>query len=156
MAFFRLGQDVDGGFVPSIATWVTAVLGYTPANKNGDTFGGNVTVNGTLNCTGTFTSSADVVAYSDERLKTNWRSVGAAFLDNLAHIKAGIFDRIDKPLTQAGVSAQDVQKFLPHVVHDNDGTLSIAYGQLATVACVELAKEVLALRKELEDLKARL
>lgn len=36
-----------------------------------------------------------------------------------------------------------------------DGTLAVVYGNAALVACIELANEVVALRAEIEALKAR-
>jgi hypothetical protein len=52
------------------------------------------------------------------------------------------------------VSAQDMKKVLPEtVLKDESGMLSVAYGNAALVACVELAREVLKLRAEIETLK---
>jgi hypothetical protein len=39
------------------------------------------------------------------------------------------------------------------ILEDASGRLSVAYGNAALVACVELAKEVLMLRAEIEVLK---
>jgi hypothetical protein len=47
-----------------------------------------------------------------------------------------------------------LQVLLPEAVSTNhDGMLSVAYGQAAMVACVELAKEVMRLRTLLEPVK---
>lgn len=109
----------------------------------------------TLDDSGNLTATANVTAYSDERTKTNWRSLDKGFLKNLTEIKAGIYDRIDNDMTQVGVSAQDLQKILPTAVHeDGEGMLSVAYGNAALVAAVELAKEVQRLHVEIETLKA--
>lgn len=112
----------------------------------------------TLDSTGNFTASANVTAYSDERVKTNWRSMDAGFIKQLSEIKAGTYDRTDTdaPLVQVGVSAQDLQKILgPAVLEGTDGMLSVAYGNAALVAAVELCKEVQRLHAEIETLKAR-
>ena len=59
-------------------------------------------------------------------------------------------------VTQAGVSAQDMQKLLAETVQTGeDGTLSLAYGNAALVAAIELAKQVVELKKEIELLKAK-
>jgi hypothetical protein len=105
---------------------------------------------------GNLVALANVTAYSDERVKTNWRSMEPGFLKQLSEIKAGTYDRTDTeaPLVQVGVSAQDLQKILgPAVLEDADGMLSVAYGNAALVAAVELCKEVQRLHTEIELLK---
>ena len=80
----------------------------------------------------------------------------AGFIKQLSEIKAGTYDRTDtpEPLVQVGVSAQDLQKILgPAVLEDADGRLSVAYGNAALVAAVELCKEVQRLHAEIETLK---
>lgn len=106
--------------------------------------------------TGTLTSAGNFVANSDERLKTNWRPVRIDFLYCLANLKSGVYDRVDNGMVQAGVSAQELRKMLPEAVEsDEQGVLSVAYGNAALVAAVELAKEVVALRAELDALKEK-
>lgn len=106
--------------------------------------------------TGALTVAGDVTSASDERLKQNWRSLPADFLTNLSNVKSGIYDRTDLAVTQAGVSAQSLQQVLPQTVNTNeDGMLSVSYGNAALVAAIELAKEVTALRKELNELKEK-
>jgi len=101
---------------------------------------------------GDFTATGNVTAYSDERLKKDWKAIESNFIDQLASVKSGTYTRIDTKERQAGVSAQSLQKVLKEVVADNDGTLSVAYGNAAMVACVELAKEVVRLRSKLDKL----
>lgn len=102
-------------------------------------------------------SDGNVTAYSDERVKTNWREVQENFVARLAAVKSGIFDRTDIELTQAGVSAQSIREVLPEVViESNEGTLSVAYGNAAMVSAVELAKELVQLKRELAELKSKL
>lgn len=115
--------------------------------------GGNLL---TCDTSGNFTATANITAYSDERLKKNWRPVQDNFVEKLAKIKSGIYDRTDIEVTQAGVSAQDMQKLLAETVQTGeDGTLSLAYGNAALVAAIELAKQVVELKKEIELLKAK-
>lgn len=98
----------------------------------------------------------NVTAYSDENLKTNWRAVKENFVDELAKVKSGIYDRTDVELIQAGVSAQSLQKLLPEVVFkDLSDRLSVAYGNAALVASVELAKEIVELKKQIAELKGK-
>ncbi|WP_407305696.1 tail fiber domain-containing protein [Acinetobacter sp.] len=93
-------------------------------------------------------AGGDVSAYSDERLKENWRDVNVDFIDKWAHVKSGTYDRIDTGLTQIGVSAQSVQQILPAAVTEHsDGYLSLNYGAASMVATVQLAKELVELRE---------
>jgi hypothetical protein len=88
-------------------------------------------------------SSGNVTAYSDERVKTNWREYTSSFVDLLANIKHGTYDRVDCELTQDGVSAQSLQKLLPYSVITNaEDKLSVNYGSAAMVSAIELAKRV--------------
>jgi hypothetical protein len=109
----------------------------------------NLTFDGTnLSCGGTVTAS------SDERLKTNWQPVIAGFVEKLAQVKSGIYDRTDIKSTQAGVSAQSLQEVLPQtVIADEEGMLKVAYGNAAMVSVIELAKMVIELKQEIANLK---
>lgn len=107
-----------------------------------------------LTASGYLYASGNVSAYSDERLKTNWRPVQQDFVAKLAQVKSGIYDRTDVVLTQAGVSAQDLQKLLSETVSvDADGLLSVNYGAAALVSAIELAKQVEVLKAEIAELK---
>lgn len=113
--------------------------------------GGNATTTlWSIDSVGNFIATGDVSAYSDERLKTNWRDVSPDFVANLAGVRAGIYDRVDSGETQAGVGAQSLRRLLPQVVkEDSDGQLSVAYGNAALVSCVMLAKEIVAIKAKL-------
>jgi len=66
-----------------------------------------------------------------------------------------VYDRTDAELTQVGVSAQSLREILPEAVFEsNDGHLSVAYGNAALITVIELAKEVIKLKAEIEALKA--
>ena len=108
-----------------------------------------------LDMSGNMTVAGNVTAYSDERLKKDWAPVSSDFVASLAKIKSGTYTRIDNDERQAGVSAQDFQKLLPETISaDNEGTLSLAYGNAALVSAVELAKEVIDLRAQVAELRA--
>jgi hypothetical protein len=143
-------------FLRGDQTWATVAA--TPGGSttqvqynNAGAFAGsaNLTFDGTnLSCGGTVSAS------SDERLKTNWRNVIPGFVEKLAQVKSGIFDRTDLELTQPGVSAQSLQEVLPEaVISDENGMLSVNYGGAALLSVVELAKEIMALRQEINELK---
>jgi hypothetical protein len=140
------------GLITAAANGTAAVIGTTTqvAYNNAGTMAGsaNLTFNGTnLTCGGT------VTANSDERLKTNWRDLPENFVDRLAGVKHGIYDRTDIELTQVGVSAQSLQELLEQaVLVGEDGTLSVAYGNAALVACIQLAQRVVALEQTVAKL----
>ena len=111
---------------------------------------------GNIWAAGALVMKGNVTAYSDERVKTNWRGYNPDFVERLAAVKAGTYTRIDSNERQAGASAQDWQELLPEVVsEDAAGTLALAYGNAAVVACVELAKSVVALRAEIKALRGQ-
>lgn len=104
---------------------------------------------------GNFSASGNVTAYSDERLKKDWAPVSPDFVERLAKVKSGTYTRTDINVRQVGSSAQDWQALLPEAVQvasDERGTLSLAYGNAALVAAVELAKRVVRLEAALEKL----
>ena len=104
--------------------------------------------------TGDFTAYGNITAYSDERVKLNWRGFGVGFVERLAQVKSGVYDRTDTEITQVGVSAQSLQSLMPNaVIEDNEGMLSVAYGNAALVSSIELAKEVVDLKKRLAELE---
>jgi hypothetical protein len=103
--------------------------------------------------------SNNITAFSDERLKKDWKALPKDFLQKIAEVKVGTYTRIDDGTRQAGASAQDWQKILPEVVQtgsDEEKTLSLAYGNAALVTVVELAKVVIELKAEVQSLKAQL
>ena len=140
------------GLITAAANGSAAVIGTTTqvAYNNAGTMAGsaNLTFNGTnLTCGGT------VTANSDERLKTNWRDLPENFVERLADVKHGIYNRTDIELTQVGVSAQSLQELLEQaVLVGEDGTLSVAYGNAALVACIQLAQRVVALEQTVAKL----
>lgn len=69
------GSGLDAALLEGQAaayyTNIIARLGFTPANKAGDTFTGAVGVNGNVTVTGAMTVSGDITSSSDERLKSD-------------------------------------------------------------------------------------
>lgn len=102
---------------------------------------------------GNVTATANFTASSDERVKTNWRDLQPDFIEQLAKVKHGIYDRTDQECTQVGVGAQSLRPVMEHAVMENEnGELSVAYGNAALVACIKLAERVLELEAKLEQL----
>jgi len=109
-----------------------------------------------MSSVGALTMANNITAYSDERVKTNWRDLRPDFIERLAEVKHGIYDRTDQVSTQVGVSAQSLQKILEYAVMESDeGQLSVAYGNAALVAAVKLAERVVALEARLAALEAK-
>jgi hypothetical protein len=101
---------------------------------------------GDTTITGTVTATADVVAYSDKKLKKNIKTLNGSKVYDMRGVS---FTRKDNGNKSSGVIAQEIQKIAPELVTDNDGTLSVAYGNL-TGYLIEAVKE---LKAEIEELK---
>jgi hypothetical protein len=91
---------------------------------------------------------------SDERLKTDWVDLNPDFLQGLSNVKHGQYTKIASGDTEVGVSAQSLQEVLPQAVSsDEQGMLSVSYGNAALVSSIQLAKEVISLKAEIAELK---
>jgi len=114
---------------------VTGALGFTPANKAGESFTGSISVSGTITATG------DVTAFSDVRLKTDVETVSDA-LDRVRKLRGVTFTRRDTDSRGIGLVAQELAPIVPEAVmtHD-DGLMSVAYGNLVGLL-IEAVKEL--------------
>ena len=83
--------------------------------------------------------SGTVSANSDIKLKTNIKTISNA-LDKVSRLRGVEYDRIDYDNHEIGVIAQEVEKVIPEVVGDNNGTKSVAYGNLVGLL-IEAIKE---------------
>jgi hypothetical protein len=107
-----------------------------------------------IDTSGNASFAGNVTSNSDERIKTNWRDLAEDFIAELATVKMGVYDRTDNGITQVGVSAQSLRRVLPWAVgQDTAGILSVAYGNAALAASIALAREVVLLRRELNEMK---
>ena len=95
---------------------------------------------------GAATFNNDVTAFSDERLKDNIETITNA-LDKVTNMRGVTFTREGRQGT--GVIAQEMQKVMPEVVHDENEYMSVAYGNLVGVL-IEAVKE---LKAEVDELK---
>ena len=110
--------------------------------------GANVTFAGTL-ASGAITSSGNVTAFSDERLKTNIKTIESG-LDKVSKMRGVTFNRDDK--LDSGVIAQELEEIAPELVKTADdemGTKSVAYGNMVGYL-IEAVKE---LKVELDNHK---
>jgi hypothetical protein len=101
---------------------------------------------------GTFTATADIVAYSDERIKDNVETIDNA-LDKVNQLRGVSFNRKSDGKQSIGVIAQEIEKVLPEVVTEDDkGIKGVSYGNIVGVL-IEAIKEQ---QKQIDELKARL
>ena len=121
---------------------------------------GNVGINTSnisyrLHVIGDIFASSDIIAYSDSNVKTDLERITNA-VEKLEKINGYTYRRKDLPEDSkryAGLIAQEVQGILPEVVHkDEEGKLSIAYGNMASIL-VEAIKE---LKSDVEKIKKHL
>jgi hypothetical protein len=103
---------------------------------------------------GAVTFVGNVTAFSDERLKSNWRSLPPDFISQMAAVRVGTFDMEGHDNRMIGVGAQSLQRTMPEAVMRNEnGVLSVAYGNAALATCIELCREVVALRNRVDELE---
>lgn len=105
---------------------------------------------------GNFVATANVTAYSDERLKENIKVIPDA-LDKVMQLDGVTFTRKKDNSVGTGLIAQQLQKVLPEaVLADKDGMLSVAYGNtvgLLIEAMKEQQAQINSLRAEIAALK---
>jgi len=117
-------------------------------------FTNNGVSSGTITAGGNLTMLGNITAYSDERLKKDWKALPDTFIYDLSKIKYGTYTRTDTGEIQAGTSAQDWQNVLPEVVlSDKDGMLSLNYGNAAMVTILKLAEKVIELENRILKLE---
>lgn len=116
----------------------------------------NTVVIMTLTDAGALTCVGNITAFSDERLKKNWRHLPMDFIERMADVKVGTFDMEGHPDRMVGVGAQHMLRVLPEaVMADQNGVLSVAYGNAALATCVQLCREVMYLRERVSTLEAK-
>jgi len=121
------------------------------SNATGDTGAlrceGGASIAGKIYAGSTITGSADVIAFSDRKLKENIQTLdGKKVLD----MRGVSFTRKDTGAESSGVIAQEIQKVAPELVHDTEGTLGVAYGNLVGYL-IEAVKDQ---QKQIDELKA--
>jgi hypothetical protein len=107
-----------------------------------------------LDVTGTIRASADVIAFSDARVKTDVITIENA-LDKVKALRGVTYIRVDTEdkSRKMGVIAQETEKVLPEVVQqDDNGRYSVAYGNIVGVL-IEAIKEQ---QLQIEELKLKI
>lgn len=98
---------------------------------------------------GNAVATADVIAFSDRRLKKDLLQIQDA-LSKVEQLTGCTFTRIDTNLRHAGLIAQDVNAVLPEAITDVDGYMALSYGSV-TGLLVEAIKELSARVEALEN-----
>mgnify|MGYP003663608304 FL=1 len=94
--------------------------------------------------TGTFTATGDLVAYSDEKLKSNVKTLDGSKVYAMRGVS---FDKDDKK--GSGVIDQELEKVAPELIHDEGEYKAVAYGNISGYL-IEAIKD---LKAEIEELK---
>jgi len=97
--------------------------------------------------TGTFTATGDLVAYSDERLKSNIKTLDGSKVYDMHGVS---FDKDGKK--GSGVIAQELEKVAPELIYNEGEYKAVAYGNI-TGYLIEAIKD---LKKEIEELKNKI
>jgi hypothetical protein len=109
---------------------------------------------GTFSVTGSITSSGNVTAFSDRKLKDNLEKISDA-LAKVRQLTGYTYTRNDlddKTKRHTGLIAQDVEAVLPEAVEEHGGIKGVAYGQMMGLV-FEAIKE---LDDKLEEIKKQL
>jgi len=107
-----------------------------------------------LYVSGTFVSTGDQAISSDATLKKNWRPLRYG-VSEIAAATAGVFDWKDGRGSSAGTKAQDWLPLVPELVHGNEGSMTLAYGQIAMLNTILLARHENEQDREIRRLKEK-
>jgi hypothetical protein len=141
-------QETNDGSLTRTVHMNAGVIGFT---LSGSGWAFYVDDNGNAVATG------DITAFSDERLKKDWKALPADFIEEMSEVKLGTYTRTDTGKRQVGVSAQELEGVLPEaVLTDGDGIKSVAYGNAALVLAIELAKTLRVMQRDMSALEARI
>jgi len=103
-----------------------------------------------LDVTGTIRATGDVIAFSDERVKENIKTISNS-LEKVSKLRGVEFNKIGEDIKSIGVIAQEIEKVIPEVVREDDkGMKSVAYGNITGIL-IEAIKELEARIKILEN-----
>ncbi len=130
---------LEGNAAAYFAT-ASALAGYLPLT------GGDLT--------GALTSTGDITAFSDIKLKKNREIIGDA-LSKVGMLNGYTFERVDLEdgRRYTGVIAQEVREVLPEAIRESaDGTLSVAYGNMVGL----LIEAIKTLKIEVDDLRSQI
>ena len=145
------------GYITSYTDTNTTYSAGTGMSLSGTTFNctidspsevglGNLSSNGN-NLSGSFTATGNITAYSDERLKSDIKTIDNA-LDKVSQMRGVTFTKDDQ--LSSGVIAQEMEQVAPELVQDGEYK-SVAYGNTVGYL-IEAIKE---LKSEINELKSK-
>ena len=140
----QIQYNFSGGLAGS------AGLTWNGTTLTANAISATTTIAATTNITagGSITAAGNVTAYSDRSLKRDIQTIEHA-VDLVKSLRGVTFEMINTGQQGIGVVAQEVQDVVPQVVQDNNGILSVAYGNLVGVL-IEAVKELAARLETLE------
>ena len=153
--YFKIAQlqdstDLRIGAGASGLQW-TYVEGSSPATKTVWHSGNSFTfASSTFTFTGGITASGDIESTSDERVKTDIKTIPDA-LDKVLQLRGASFTKYNKE--SIGLIAQEVETVIPEVVtvpDGDDGLRSIAYGNIVGLL-IEAVKEQQGMINKLKE-----
>ena len=184
--FVRLANNNNINIMTANGAYAAQMVGFDSSNINHLCYGGSGGVYETriygnvikfynnsrtqvasISTAGLLTTSGDQVVSSDASLKKDWRPLNYGIAD-IAKATAGVFTWKDGRGISAGTKAQDWEKLVPQLVHGDEGHKTLAYGQVAMLNTILLARgyesheerikrleaENMELKKEIEQLRA--
>lgn len=121
----KTARTINGVSFDGTANITVADSTKMPLSGN-STKSGNLAVTGTLT-SGEFTSSGNVTAYSDVRLKRDVEDIGNV-LEKIMNVKVVEFKMLGDEHKRYGVIAQELRKIFPELVlSDSNGILRVDY-----------------------------
>ena len=151
IAFKHLWNLRSGNpYAESTQAWIGIKLASTTGTENSSLVFAVKSATGTgdnypveravLDPSGNFSTTGDQVVSSDATLKTNIQPVTYSVAD-IAKAHAVSFDWKDGRGHSVGSIAQDWKPICPELVHGEEGNMTLAYGQLALVNTILLARQ---------------
>ena len=107
----------------------------------------------TCDSNGNLTVTGNITAFSDERVKCDWKAAPRDLVEMAAQATVGTYTQKITGVRQAGGIAQEWLSILEGVVGTDadSGLYTMAYGNAAFVLACELAKRLLALESLIRD-----
>lgn len=143
------GPTGDSGTVYIRPNGYNSETNQTTVNSSG-----NMSVSGSVSVAGNVVATGTVTASSDDAVKDEWLDPEPGLIDRLALVRAGTYHKDGFDGRELGVSAQSLAEVMPEAVievefGEDQKILTVAYGNAALVAAIELAKRVIALERRL-------
>ena len=143
-------ETISGTKTFSAVTKISNTAASTDATGNTGALrsAGGASIAGKIYAGSTITGTADIIAYSDERLKKNVKTLDGK---KVLEMRGVSFERVDNGKTSSGVIAQEMEKIAPELVIDDGNYKGVAYGNIVGYL-IEAIKDQ---QKQIDELKAK-